>query len=543
MRFSAHKKHPFRDAWVSIAKEKCNVNPDFSGFLEPFFGTTSCGFFFLFSSLNLDFGIKKFFIYFCFSFENIVFRRSDKRFRFPPSAETLPSAGIQKNHKTDQTDRKRDTHRVSMVNIYTQVIDRYHPTNNVEFVEGFLKECKNRNLIPRFYELPDTDADGNYIYTKGYEKLLIDFKLFDENGNILTQNVVKPQFDDAYISKLIKDEIKNVKNREAASDDVYNVLEKKYASDGMLSARDVDTSANIYRNGLDFSLSLTKSDYRRLDQIMKTGAGTKIPSGETVYLLDNKLVYTKYKQVVGIVSVFADEANEKLEITNSTFILNELIDYEKGKTYESGLENIIKTLQDFCVCSLRSTVNIRIDNGRDDVDGWTFGRAGNDRLQQGLNYHFGNEQNGGGSNEQSEGSYEGLYSDRDEYEYRESYVNSPVSKESGTVRINSNTLGYTEDRVNNLLEVYASSSNPNYAKAYIAFISPHQFLKLTTSGAESLRNIERESKSLDLDTLKSAKEDFHLTIEHDTGIVEGHEGRHRMVALSNEGIRMFRFLL
>ena len=89
------------------------------------------------------------------------------------------------------------------VNIYTDVIEKYSVTNKREFVESFLKECKERNLIPRFDEFLNKDDKGNYVYTEGYHKFLVDFKLFDKKGNIIPQEVVQPKFDKEFITSML----------------------------------------------------------------------------------------------------------------------------------------------------------------------------------------------------------------------------------------------------------------------------------------------------------------------------------------------------
>ena len=117
-----------------------------------------------------------------------------------------------KNYKDSQTDKDKKTGKVAakQVNIYTDVIQAARAEGNPiknkkEFVEKFLQVCKERNLTPRFAQFLNVDSNGEYVYTEGYHKFLIDFKLFDKNGNIVEQQVVRPVFDDAYNTKLMKD--------------------------------------------------------------------------------------------------------------------------------------------------------------------------------------------------------------------------------------------------------------------------------------------------------------------------------------------------
>lgn len=96
-----------------------------------------------------------------------------------------------------------------------------------------------------------------------------------------------------------------------------------------------------------------------------------------------------------------------------------------------------------------------------------------------------------------------------------------------------NTASYTEKRMNLILDKYGAKSSPKYSKAYVTYISPSDFLSLTTN---NLSRIESESTELDIQKLQSEYQEIFLRSDMDTGEVTGHEGRHRMVALRNAGI-------
>ncbi len=95
---------------------------------------------------------------------------------------------------------------------------------------------------------------------------------------------------------------------------------------------------------------------------------------------------------------------------------------------------------------------------------------------------------------------------------------------------------FTEERVDRLLRQYGSKSTPNYAQAYAAYISPDDFLMLTTN---NLSTIENESRELNEQELRDNPQEIFLKIEEQNGkmVVYGHEGRHRMVALRNQGVK------
>ena len=112
-----------------------------------------------------------------------------------------------------------------------------------------------------------------------------------------------------------------------------------------------------------------------------------------------------------------------------------------------------------------------------------------------------------------------------------------VDEEEGTVALEAST-------VDQYLKDYASKGSPRYAQAYIAYMTPRDFLDLTTS--ESGRSyIERASKKLDPQELGDATryQPIQLRIDHETGEVVGHEGRHRAYAMQQEGIESIPVLL
>ncbi len=96
------------------------------------------------------------------------------------------------------------------------------------------------------------------------------------------------------------------------------------------------------------------------------------------------------------------------------------------------------------------------------------------------------------------------------------------------------TARWTPERINLLYDTYAASS-PDYSQAYAAFITPDEFLSLTTTNPQ---RIESESAPLDREQLAAERQVIHLTYDPALpGEVWGHEGRHRMAALKNAGVK------
>ena len=185
------------------------------------------------------------------------------------------------NYKESQHEKDVDTGKASKhnVNIYTEVIGKYHPTNKVEFVDAFLKVCKAQKKIPRYSEFLNKEykADGAYsdeygsydfTYREGYHKLLVDFKMFDHNGNILPQGEITPNLDDAFMAELLKGEVDKKQNYEFPKE-VYEQLDKEFGeeelhSDRMLSKTYVDNLLN------GFGITMPKDSVHVQRQVLST---------------------------------------------------------------------------------------------------------------------------------------------------------------------------------------------------------------------------------------------------------------------------------
>ena len=141
------------------------------------------------------------------------------------SEEVLGEKGIStwSNYKDFQTEKDIATGKVSdhQINIYTEVLQVLEkegkPITKRTFVEKFLQVCKDNGLTPRFSQFLNTNENGEYVYTEGYHKMLVDFKTFaqTEAGEYLPQMPVKPIFDNEYITGIMKDYVKSQKVKDA----------------------------------------------------------------------------------------------------------------------------------------------------------------------------------------------------------------------------------------------------------------------------------------------------------------------------------------
>lgn len=153
------------------------------------------------------------------------------------------------NYKESQHEKDISTGTASKhnVNIYTQVINKYHPTNKVEFVDAFLKECKRQGKIPRYAEFLNVDENGDYAYREGYHKLLVDFKMFDKDGNILPQGNIAPNMDEGFMKELLESEVDRKKSYQFPQA-VYDDIDKQFGEQVLHSDRNFGEQVDEVKN-------------------------------------------------------------------------------------------------------------------------------------------------------------------------------------------------------------------------------------------------------------------------------------------------------
>ncbi len=99
------------------------------------------------------------------------------------------------------------------------------------------------------------------------------------------------------------------------------------------------------------------------------------------------------------------------------------------------------------------------------------------------------------------------------------------------------TATWTKERLDELIDRNTSSNNPNRVEAYAAYINPHDFVAATTSNARERSTIRMQMRDYDyLGNLADISETPYLRINPSTMEIVGHEGRHRMWAMSDAGI-------
>ena len=103
------------------------------------------------------------------------------------------------------------------------------------------------------------------------------------------------------------------------------------------------------------------------------------------------------------------------------------------------------------------------------------------------------------------------------------------------------TVGLSDKRIDGLIDTYIYTQNDaeKKTKAYIAFVSPKDFLNATVS-PEYKETLESENKPLNIEQLTEFKQPIYLSVKPTEGrkhelSITGHEGRHRMMALRDAG--------
>ena len=121
------------------------------------------------------------------------------------------------------------------INIYTEVLSDDIKTEK-QFVEKYLEVCKEKGWIPKFHQFLNTNKDGEFVYTKGYAKLLIDYKLFDKKGRILPQEVVEPIFDNEFNKQILEDYVAGEKAK-TPNAEVYEQVKEALQEEGKIQFR------------------------------------------------------------------------------------------------------------------------------------------------------------------------------------------------------------------------------------------------------------------------------------------------------------------
>lgn len=267
------------------------------------------------------------------------------------SAEVLARKGIDgyDNYKEWESEKDIATGTKSdhQVNFYTEVLEAAEKEgkpikNKREFVEKFLSVCKENGLIPRFANFLNVDAKGNFVYTEGYEKFLVDFKLFnhDAEGTIIPLEAVKPVFNVPLIKQMLIDYTDAKKAEDAEFAKIAPKVFEKIKSDVI----DKKNSGKVFELK-DESEQLTPYELEyKINGIRKE-----------ISELDNE-------------SMFASEIKQR-SINNKIYKLEEdlskLVEIERKATKRTPLNVVLDNLSKYRYTDLESIAEQLTDNAWD----------------------------------------------------------------------------------------------------------------------------------------------------------------------------------
>ena len=159
-------------------------------------------------------------------------------------ADILEQKGIgdwvnYKNYQSERVEKDGILKKVNKgINIYTDVLSKDINTER-QFVNKYLAVCKAKGYVPKFDMFLDKTKKGEYTYTKGYYKFLLDFKMFDKNGKILPQEVVVPVFDNEVNKQILEDYVADEKAK-APNDELYGKVVDAMVEQGRLTEAQVE---------------------------------------------------------------------------------------------------------------------------------------------------------------------------------------------------------------------------------------------------------------------------------------------------------------
>ena len=114
------------------------------------------------------------------------------------------------------------------------------------------------------------------------------------------------------------------------------------------------------------------------------------------------------------------------------------------------------------------------------------------------------------------------------------------SRESKDMRFSLKKVRYSDGRFDKLWNesMYTQSDAENKTKGYLAFVNPMDFVRATAS-PETFERLLQEQEPLDAERMRTYDQVPFLSVSEKNGDwkITGHEGRHRMLALHEDGYR------
>lgn len=96
---------------------------------------------------------------------------------------------------------------------------------------------------------------------------------------------------------------------------------------------------------------------------------------------------------------------------------------------------------------------------------------------------------------------------------------------------------YTPSRMDLEIRKSIYQGDDDAAMSHIAWIDPLDYIYATTTSQEMRDHLQQEAGKLDIERLRGEDQPIYLHVNKETGEIVGHEGRHRMIALRDAGVR------
>ena len=421
--------------------------------------------------------------------------------------------------------------------------------------QNYLKFCYDNNYIPKF---------DDFMLDENYYKLLIDFRVYDVDGTYAEQQPVQaiyPSNDE------FKDLILNgVKDKDGK---VYGGLKQQQETSDRLDAETQqiieEYKQRLAQKGKQFSVKEIIGDSGK-----SYGIGVYLDSDKLTTLTDDERIDEVKRFIKGIGgrefvaydkngnahTIHIAKATQKFVNKNGKqqYVNKDLTSYLKKEIKQESvvlIDELVANARYYTSQSAKYPHGWIDDYGKNDWEYWKVYIQEKNKTVWEATLDIATSANGDKilydiypiemverSVTSDAASTNEILQDSDE-EFNDEIVNNDDAQHSDKdyVAYDSTAL-LKESTIDTYLKDYASKTTPNYAQAYITYMSPYSFLELTTKGAIEKYNVERETKQFERDGFEDATrfQPIQLIIDHESGVVKGHEGRHRMVALEREGI-------
>ena len=417
-----------------------------------------------------------------------------------------------------------------------------------ENAEAYLEMCARDGKRPKFYKFLTNNGDGSYSLkadgsTDGYWKLLIDFKMYDNEGKGSPQLPVRPDFNMDEATKMLN-EYKGGHESFPVAQGIVDEFVKKYKKNhpGRNKAETKDS--------LGKSLTKEQQNYFKGSKVRDEEGRLLVvyhgtPNGGFTVFNPSKSYIADEPSVASWFSTNREMIDRHYNVNNTMFPSSKKQMYSVYLNIENPLVidangdnwNSIKVPDDIAEA---------VDDWYDSYtsEGWVL----NSRLttEQLAKYAESNGCDGVIIKNVRDGSIDEELSDV--YAVFDSNQIKDVGNKTPTkdpdIRY-SGRASMTNERIDELIKDSSAGSRADYAQKWIATISPTDFLNMTLDEKNQNREVFDNMPGDYGDTvntrdylgdLKSSRQTPYLNINIVTGEVIGHEGRHRMRALEKQGI-------